>query len=112
MGSTVDRVCGQQSDYGVRTQTFTNKCEAERKKAVKQPRAHALTTQQIQSGQGRVCKSGNARHLIVSHLILLRLSASGSHRYTVNHRLRAKKPFYRLITYGEKHNCNPYLKAR
>lgn len=30
MGSIVKGMCSQQSDYCLRTETFTNKCEAER----------------------------------------------------------------------------------
>lgn len=45
-------------------------------------------------------------HLLGSPLILLRLSASGSHGYTVNHRQREKKHFYRVLTWTERERHN------
>lgn len=102
MGSAVEGVRGEQSDYGVKKETFANKCEAERvtSEATEWTNSYKSAHPKAVEGASAIMETPPFC-LVVSDLILLRLSASGSHGCAVNHRRRGKTPFFRLITYGE-----------
>lgn len=82
--------------------TAWKKCDAERAtvEATEQKNSYMSANTKVVMGQSKILGTSLSSNWF--NLILLRLSASGSHGYTVNHRQREKKKrFYQLITYGE-----------
>lgn len=79
--------------------------------SVKQLSGQTPTSQQKQRWPRESVILENHLRLIGSDLILHRLSASGSHWYTVNHRQREKSTFTNLLHMGREHNYIPDAQA-
>ncbi len=97
VGSPVEGMCSRQSDYGMRTETFTNKSVA--------GRATGEATEWTKLPQ--VSKSKGGRESVIletppsSDCFSFNFAQTKCFRYTVNHRLREGQHFYRRVTYGE-----------